>query len=156
VDLSKLTTSDKLILGGGIAYLIFMFLPWYGIEGFDDAANSGWDYFLGGILPLLLILVMALQVAISRFSPDTTLPDPPVPWGQVHLIAGAVAAALVLLRTVIGSDVELIGEDFSLDRKYGLFLALIAAIVVAVGGYLKSQESDDLPPSHGNTGSAPF
>ena len=41
MDLSKLTTADKLIVGGGIAYLIFMFLPWYGIEGFDDAANSG-------------------------------------------------------------------------------------------------------------------
>jgi hypothetical protein len=157
VDLSKLTTADKLILAGGIAYLIFMFLPWYGIEGFSDVGNTGWDYFLGGILPLILILVMAAQVIISRFSPDTKLPDPPVPWSQVHLIAGAAAAIIVLLRTIIGSDVELVGDDFSLDRKVGLFLALIAAIVVAAGGFLKSQEGDDAAPATGSdTGSAPF
>jgi hypothetical protein len=153
VDLSKLTTSDKLILGGGIAYLIFMFLPWYGVDGFD-ANNSGWDYFLGGVLPLLLIVVMCVHVLITRFSPDTNLPDLPVPWSQVHLIAGAVAAALVLLRTIIGSDVETFGEDFDLDRKFGLFLALIAAIVVAAGGYLKSKEGDDA--SLGGGGTAPF
>src|SRR5262245_27296102 len=56
VDLSKLTTSDKMILGGALAYLIFMFFPWYGIEAFGVSYNnSGWDYFLGGILPLILI-----------------------------------------------------------------------------------------------------
>jgi hypothetical protein len=154
----KLTTSDKVILGGGIAYLIFMFFPWYGIEDVSDAGNTGWDYFLGGIIPLILILVMCAHIVITRFSPDTTLPDPPVPWGQVHLFAGAAAAVIVLLRTIIGSDIEVpfVG-DFSLDRKVGLFLALIAAIVVAVGGYLKSQEPDEIGPAPGgDTGSAPF
>jgi hypothetical protein len=153
----KLTTSDKVILGGAVAYLIFMFLPWYGIEDISDAGNTGWDYFLGGIIPLILIVVMAAQVVISRFSPDTKLPDPPVPWGQVHLIAGIAAAVIVLLRTIIGSDVDVpfVG-DFSLDRKIGLFLALLAAIVVAVGGYLKSQEADTGPVADGGTGAAPF
>ena len=37
MDLSKLTTSDKLIAGGGIVLFISMFLPWYGIDaGFGD------------------------------------------------------------------------------------------------------------------------
>lgn len=154
MDLSKLTTGDKLVLGGGIAYLIFMFLPWYGYGG-TDASNSGWDYFLGGVLPLILIVVMVVHVAITRFSPETTLPDLPLPWGQVHLIAGGIAAVLVLLRTIIGSDIEGFGVSFDLDRKYGLFLALIAAVVVAAGGYLKSTEGDDAPAG-GGTGSAPF
>ncbi|MFL6205033.1 MAG: hypothetical protein ACJ739_06750 [Acidimicrobiales bacterium] len=155
--MDKLTTSEKVILGGAIAYLIFMFFPWYGIEDVSDAGNTGWDYFLGGIIPLILILVMAVQIIITRFSPDTKLPDPPVPWGQVHLFAGAAAAVIVLLRTIIGSDVEVpfVG-DFDLDRKVGLFLALIAAIVVAVGGYLKSQEGDVGPVVDGDTGTAPF
>lgn len=155
MDLSKLTTADKLILGGGLAYLIFMFLPWYGVEGFD-ANNSGWDYFLGGIVPLILILIMCSHVLVSAFSPDTQLPDLPVPWSQVHLGTGVAAAVIVLLRVLIGSDIETFGVDYSLDRKYGLFLALIAAIVVAAGGVLKSKEGDVAAPGGGSTGSAPF
>ncbi len=152
MDLSKLTTADKLILGGGLAYLIFMFLPWYGLAG---GSNNGWDYTLGGVVPLVLIAVMVAHVAISRFSTDTKLPDLPLPWGQVHLIAGAVAALLVLLRLIIGSDIETPFGDVSLDRKFGLILAVIAAIAVAAGGYLKSQESGDTP-AVGGGGTAPF
>jgi hypothetical protein len=159
----KLTTSDKLILGGGIAYLIFMFLPWYGIEERNEFVsvsydNKGWDYMLGGWLPLLLIVVMCAHVIITRFSPDTSLPDLPLPWAQVHLFAGVAAAVIVLLRLIIGSD-DISGFDVGvdLDRQVGLFLALLAAVIVAAGGYLKSQEGDaPAPPAAGGTGSAPF
>jgi hypothetical protein len=160
VDLSKLTTSDKMILGGGLAYLIFMFFPWYGIDysafGVSQSfTSSGWDYFLGGILPLILILVMCSHVLVSAFS-DTELPEPPVPWAQVHLGTGIVAAVLVVLRLLIASDdYGSIDTGVNLDRKFGLFLAVIAAIVVAVGGVKKSQEGDTTPSS-GGTGSAPF
>lgn len=159
MDLNKLTTADKLIVGGGLAYLIFMFLPWYGIDipfgGSYD--NKGWDYLLGGVLPLILILVMAAQVLIRAFSPDTKLPDLPIPWSQVHLFAGVAVAVILLLRTIIGSDdVGSIDVGVDLDRKIGLFLALIAAIVVAVGGYLKSQEGDAPATPTGDTGNAPF
>ena len=156
MDLSKLTTSDKLILGGGLAYLIFMFFPWYGIDlsifGVSQSYdNTGWSYFFGGILPMILIGVMCSHVLVSSMS-DTQLPDPPVPWAQVHMGTGIVAAVLVVLRLLIGSEES--GVD--LDRKFGLFLAVIAAIVVAVGGVKKSQEGDVAPSSGGDTGSAPF
>jgi hypothetical protein len=159
VDLAKLTTSDKMILGGGIAYLIFMFFPWYGYD-FGPAgeySNSGWDYFLGGILPLILIAIMCSHVLVSAFS-DTELPDPPVPWAQVHLGTGVVAAVIVVLRLLIGSDeVGSFDTGVSMDRKFGLILAVIAAIVVAVGGVKKAQETDSIPPpSGGGPGTAPF
>jgi hypothetical protein len=159
VDLNKLSTSDKLIAGGGIAYLIFMFLPWYGIDipfaGSYD--NTGWDYFWGGILPLILIAIMVVHVLVTAFSPNTKLPDLPLPWNQVHLFAGVAAAVLVLLRLVIGSDdVGSVSSGVDLDRKFGLFLALIAAIAVGVGGFLKSQEGDTSPSGGGGSGSAPF
>jgi hypothetical protein len=154
VDLSKLTTSDKLILGGGIAYLIFMFFPWYGLAG---GSNNGWDYFLGGVLPLILIVVMCLQVALTRFSPDTNLPTLPLSWGQVHLIAGGVAAVLVILRLIIGSSIDAGIVEIDLDRKFGLILATLAAIAVAIGGYLKFQESGGTEAAGGpSTGTAPF
>ena len=157
MDLSKLTTSDRLILGGGIVYLIAMFLPWWGIDtGFGDYANNGWDYFLGGWVPLVLILIMAVHVAVTRFSPDTKIPDLPVPWSQAYLVAGVVAAVIVVLRLIVPSDECAGGFCIDLDRKFGIIIAVIAAICVAAGSSMKLKEDDAAPPAGGDTGSAPF
>ena len=141
MDFSKLTTADRVVCASAIVFLIATFLPWYGVEGFDEANNSGWDYFLTGIIPLLLAVVMVAQIAVSRFS-TTKLPVLPLPWGQVHLIAGALAAVLLILRTLIASDVETFAGDFTLERRWGLFVALIAALGLAAGGFLKSKEPE--------------
>ena len=160
--MDKLTTSDKLIFIGGIVFLVAMFLPWYGVDvdtGFGEASydNNGWDYFLGGWVPLIIIVVLVAHVLITRFSPDTKIPDLPIPWSQGYLIAGIAAAVIVVLRLLIGSD-EVSGFDtgIDLDRKFGLFVAVIAAICVAAGSFLKSKEDDALPPAADDTGSAPF
>ena len=71
---------------------------------------------------------------------DVNLPDQigPVPRLQAALIAAGVAAVLVLLRLIFPSDnVGSIDVDVNLDRKYGLFLALLAAIAAAAGAFLK-------------------
>jgi hypothetical protein len=61
---------------------------------------------------------------------------------------------LVLLRLLIASDnVGDIDADVDLDRKYGLFLALLAAIAAAAGAFLKYQgkeggtSSSSAPPT---------
>jgi len=142
VDLNKLTQSDRIIAGSALALILFSFFPWYGIDvGFGSASRNGWDYFLFGIIPVLLAVVMVAQIAVNRFT-DTKLPDIPVSWGQVHMIAGIVAAALVVLKLLIGDDVG----GFDLDRKFGLFLAAIAALGLAAGGFLKSREPETAPP----------
>jgi hypothetical protein len=140
VDLNKLSTGDKVIGASAILFLVALFMPWYGLGG---GSNNGWDYFLTGILPLLIAAAMVAVIATQRFT-TTDLPDPPIRWSQIHLIAGVVILVLLLLRVLITSDVEVLGESFDLDRKYGLWIALIAAIGLAVGGYLKHQESEDI------------
>ena len=156
MDLNKLTTSDKVIAGSAIALLIFSFFPWFEISGFGfSGSSSGWDYFFTGILPVLLGLVMLAQVAITAFAPDTKLPDLPVTWGQVHLGVGAAAAVLVVLRLLMGDDnfdipgAAAAGVDSG--RAFGLFLAALAAVGLAVGGFLKFQEeksgASSAPPS---------
>ena len=81
-----------------------------------------------------------------------------MPWAQVHLGTGVAAAVLLVLRFIIRSDdFGSIDTEFKLDRKFGLVLAVIAAIVVAVGGVTKPQETDSIPPpSGGGPGTAPF
>lgn len=156
MDLNKLTLSDKVIAASAILLLIFSFFPWFEASGFGfSASRSGWDYFLTGILPVLLGLVMLAQVAVTAFSPETKLPDLPVTWGQVHLGAGALAAILVVLRLLMGdSDFDIPGGEIAgvdSGRAFGLFLAALAAIGLAVGGFLKFQEekagTSSAPPS---------
>ncbi len=139
MDLNNLSTADKVIGASAILFLVAMFMPWYGLAG---GSNNGWDYFLTGILPLLIAAAMVAVIAIQRFT-TTELPRPPIPWSQIHLIAGVVIVALLLLRVLITSDVEVLGESFDLDRKYGLWIAFIAAIGLGAGGYMKTQESED-------------
>ncbi len=141
MDLNKLSTADKVIGGAAIAFLITMLMPWWGIDG--AGSNSGFDYWLTGILPLLLVVVMVGQIIIDRFT-TTQLPEIPLKWGQVHLIAGVAVAVLVVLRHIVPSDIEAFGGSVDLARRYATFLAAIAAIGVGVGGFLKSKEPESV------------
>ena len=162
MDLSKLSTGDKVIGISAIVYLIAMFLPWYGKDfGFGiSVSNSGWSYFLGGILPLILIALVVTRIALVRYSPDTNLPDLPIPWSQAVLGGAVAAAVIVVLRLLIGSDKVggVRSTGVSLDRKFGLFIALLAAIGVAVGAFMKYQakEDDAAGAGPGTTPPTPF
>lgn len=153
MDLNKLTASDKVIAGSGIVLFIAYFLPWFKVDnGLGDSVSfSGGDVgFLFATLPMLLGLIAAGVVIASKLF-DVKLPDLPIPWGQAFLGLGALAALLVLLKLLIGEDPSSI-----VDRAFGLFIAAIAALGLAAGGFLKFQESDGTPSSDGGTGSAPF
>ena len=145
MDLDKLTTSDKVIGGGAIALFIFTFLPWYGlsltIAGVTVSGNrNGWHYFLFGVIPVLLAIAIVVIIALQRFS-SVTLPDLPIPWAQAFLGAAGLSTLLILLRLLLTDK----AGGIDLDRKFGLFLSLIAVIVLAVGTYLKTQEPAESP-----------
>lgn len=155
MDLSKLSTGDKVIAGSGLALFVFSFFPWYGVEGFNDVGRSGWDYFFTGIIPVLFGLILVGYVLVTKVLDGVTLPDLPVPYALVVLGLGGVAALLVVLRLLLGD--EILGYD--LDRKFGLFLSTLAALGLAGGAFLKFQEEGgELPKSGGSggqTGSQP-
>lgn len=154
MDLNKLTTSDKIIVGSGILLFIAYFLPWFKVDfgqfgGEVTASGSDVD-FLWSTLPMLIGLVLGGLVIASKLF-DVQLPDLPVPWSQVYLGLGVLAALLVVLKLIIGEDPSDIVE-----RAYGLFIAAIAAIGLAVGGFLKFQAGEDAPAAGSDPGSAPF
>jgi hypothetical protein len=137
MDLNKLTTGDKIVAGSFLAFFIAMLLPWFGEGGFN---GNGFDVgFFWGTFPLLLGIVMVVQIALDRFT-TTELPELPVTWGQIHLGLGGFIAFLVIIKLLIGEEVCFLGECVSISRKFGLFLAVLAAIGMAVGGFFKMQE----------------
>jgi hypothetical protein len=149
VDLKKLSRAEMIISVAAIVLFIASFLDWFtvkvGVAGFTaSAGGNGWDVgFLWGGVPTLIGLVMLAHVAISNFAPDVSLPD--WPWGRVHLVLGIVAAALVVLKLIIGEDSDFPGV--SVDRAFGIFLAALAAIALAVGGFLYNQEREGATPT---------
>jgi hypothetical protein len=141
VDINKLSMPEKIISASAIVLFIASFLPWFEVSlaGFGGAGTgSGWDVgFLWGGIPTILGLVMLAHVMISNFASNVSLPD--LPWPRIHMIAGIAAAVLVVLKLIIGEDDG--GFDgVEVTRKFGLFLAAIAAIGLGAGGFLYNKE----------------
>ena len=147
MDFSKLKTSDWVIVGSFLVFLVATFLDWFtaSAEGFGTTVSeggNGWDvgFFWAGV-PLLIGLAMVVFIAVRAFSPQTQLPALPIGWGQALFIAGVVAAVIVLLKLVIGEDGgNIMGVEIEVKRAFGLFLATLAAIGLAVGGFLQWQD----------------
>ncbi|MSO87005.1 MAG: hypothetical protein EXQ71_05740 [Acidimicrobiia bacterium] len=156
MDLNKLTVSDKVIAGSGIVLFIAYFLPWFKVDfpfsGAGSVTASGSDVgFLWATLPMLIGLVLAgLVIATKLF--DVKMPTLPVPMSQFFLGLGTLAALLVVLKLIIGED-----PSELVKRAFGLFLATLAALGLAAGGFLKLKEGDDaLPAAPPPPGNAPF
>jgi hypothetical protein len=64
-------------------------------------------------------------------------------WGQIHVILGAIAAALVVLLVLIGDDESGFGFTIDGDRQIGLYLAALAALGLLAGGLLKMRDPAD-------------
>ena len=148
--MDKLTTSDKVIVGSGLLLFICSFLPWFKLDFLGESITAnGWDvgFFWAGI-PALLGLAAAGVVLADKLA-DVDLPDLPISWGQAFLIAGGVSAVIVVLKLLIGEDI--------VDRAWGLFLATLAALGFAGGGWMKFQEAGGTSSTGDtSTGSAPF
>jgi hypothetical protein len=140
VDLSKLTRGEKIVLGTGILLILdLLILPWHhisigglsaiaGISVNRTAVQSPNGFY--GWLALLLALVMVAQIVVARFT-TAKLPDIPVPWAQVHLIAGAAALALLVIKLVVQTNY----------LGFGCFLGIALAAGLAFGGFTVSQEA---------------
>jgi peptidoglycan/LPS O-acetylase OafA/YrhL len=141
VDLGKLTQGERLIVGGAVAYLVALFLPWYGVTVFTGLRldNIGWDYVLGGVVPLVLVGAAAALTLVPSLRPSAISEDLPPPVRDLRRDAAMVAALIVLLRSAI--------DDQGLERRYGLFLALAATVLVTVGAFLSPAPSDAAPRS---------
>jgi len=137
VELGKLTQGERLIVGGAVAYLVTLFLPWYGVTVFTGLSldNIGWDYVLGGVVPLLLVGAAAALALVPSLRPSALAEDLPPLVRDLRRDAAMVAALIVLLRAAI--------DDQGLDRRYGLFLGLAAVIVVAAGAVVSPAAPDD-------------
>ena len=127
MDLSKLTNGGKVAGAAGIILLINLFLPWYSIGPFDanafDAGFLAWFGSFVAIAGAVLILLKALAgnaVDLGNLKTE-----------QLVLLLGGLGTVLIILKFIVDSDFTSIG----------IFLGILAAAAVAVGGWMAMKEA---------------
>ena len=145
-DLSKVSTADKIILGGTIAFVIWTFLPvWYscctalgvtfaseGISGFHNTIVISWFLALLAIVEVVVTKVMGTELKM------------PVQRGMLHI----GVAGLALLFTLLG----LVAKPTGVTLSWGIFVGLALNLVWAYGAYMLYSEPASAPPPPSGTG----
>ena len=143
MDTSKLSIGDQIAAASGIALLIVMFLPWYGVDvsvGPISASESASAWEALSFIDILLFLIALVAIGVPAAKAADSLPAE-VPGALLVLAAGAFGVLLVLFRLIDlpTPDVSAAGVDFG--RKIGVFLGLIATAGIAYGGWRANEES---------------
>jgi hypothetical protein len=141
-------SGGELIAGvGGLVLIISMFIfAWFGLEGFTGDAFDALDDWVN----ILLVFTAFAGMALALFGSDVARIE--VPLSLVTAVLGALSALVVLIHIIAPPGVDIGNGSIDLDPEFGVWLGLVASIVVAVGGYRAMQEEG---VSFGGAGSPP-
>ena len=146
-DMSKMSTASKILLGGGVLFLIDTFLPWQrvcvdlgALGGNVCGSASG----ASGIGIINLLLALALVVWEGLAIAGVNLPGVPKTRISVALAGGIVV--FTLLKILVDSEALFLFA----------FVGIVLALVIGYGGWMRWQEGDvaspPAPHSPGGTG----
>lgn len=121
--MDRLTTGQKIGIGGAVLLLIASFLPWYSVSGFGmsfsinawDAAFLAWGGVILGVLAGVVLLLKAT--------------------GKKDVQAGGLAAEQIALSLAVASFVLIVLRLLteSSNSAIGLYLGIAAAAITAFG-----------------------
>jgi hypothetical protein len=133
MDTGRLSQGAMIAAISGLVLFISLFFDWVGIEvtGVGSASQTGWESQSSLDIYLLIVSVIAVVPGVLALTGGGG--DLPIANAENALLLGAIAVILMFFTMFIGFP-------DGLDRKFGMWLALIASIGVAVGGYLAAQE----------------
>jgi hypothetical protein len=131
LKLQRLNSGEQIAGGSALALLVCMFFGWFNF-GFE--AVNAWDA-LHYISPILAIAIFAtVGIGLMKAS-EKSLGD--IPAGSTIFVLGCLATLLILYRLIDPvSSPGAEGYQTSGSVEAGIFLSLLAAAGIAVGGYL--------------------
>ena len=127
-------TGELLAWLGGLVLTLGAFMSWYSIEGDlrGNLAVIGWH--TGTVGKLVFVAGVAVIVLLSLRAFGVDLP-PSIPDGLVIAGLGLAGTILVLIRLI---DIP---EQFApAGRSIGIWLSLLASLLLIVAGLLKSAD----------------
>lgn len=134
------------VAGGLVVGLVDTFLPWHSttiplVLGTTSGSHDALGYWSGWIFFLAVLVGVALFV-LRTFTPQVNIPAMPFTDAMIYAGIGVVMILCALLWLVTGGGYSGFYDQYaslagySSGPSFGVFLGIIAAAVVAVGGYL--------------------
>ena len=129
---NALGRGTQIMLVAGVLLFIDLFLRWQEVEfdlgplGEGSAGVSAWDNFLGIVLGLLTIVLLA-WIAVRLASVDIPLP-----------VSTAMTAALLGVLIVFFAVLKNLVDDYSTIWSY---IGVVLAIIIAIGAFQTVQEA---------------
>jgi hypothetical protein len=123
--MGRLRDGEWIAGAGGVALLAAMFLHWYGAGPFEVTA---WQAF--GVLDVVLALLALVPFGLVFTQATRPGPSIPVAFSVFTMLAGGLAALLILYRIVNQP-----GPNDLVEVQAGAWLGLVAAGVIAAGGW---------------------
>jgi len=166
VDFSKFKTSDWLKVGGGVIMLVAGFLTWWQpdckgnaeCEAYADALGlniTAFDLTFSGLFPWILLVAIGVLTFLSAagvFKLPANIPTP-----IIFLAAAAYSAVFVVGRLLIDPYEGDVSD--AVQRGIGMYLAVVAVVLVLVGCVMGFKESGgdikDLKGSFGGSSAPP-
>ncbi len=137
--LSKLSAGERIVLVAGVLLIVdLLFLPWHDLALggelealLDVTLTAVQEPYAGyGVAAVVLTAMMIGQIVLARLL-SVRLPDPPVPWSQIHLILGIFVAVVLVIKFVRLTD----------SLGYGAYSGVLAGILVAYGGWSMTRDA---------------
>jgi hypothetical protein len=150
MDFAALNRGEKIAGVAGIILILVMFIfDWYSVKvAGTSVPNSGvdaWDAY--GFIDIILLLTALAAIGLALLAASDAEPGLPVAGSAIVCALGILAVVLILFRIIDkpGGDVGALsnalgGPEVSVSLSIGVFLGLISAAGIAVGGYLAMQE----------------
>jgi hypothetical protein len=149
MDMSKLTTGEKIVLGSAGAYIVWAFIPvWYKFSlelGAFGAVSDSINGFRGvTLVAWILALVAVIEIVATTLMGNQM--NVPVKRGVLHLALAVIA----LVLTLIGLASKPSGYGIS----WGIFVAILIALAWVYGAYMmySAPESTSMSPPADSTG----
>ncbi|HUG75665.1 MAG TPA: hypothetical protein VMM81_08380 [Acidimicrobiia bacterium] len=121
MDFSKLSTGMKLALVGGALALVALFMPWYGVFGFNVSAMNAGFFAWGGCL----LVVAAAVILLLKNMGQSEVKGGGFGTEQIAFYAAAAGLVFIILRFV--TQTELV--------RLGLFVGLVGGALAAYGAF---------------------
>jgi cation transport ATPase len=146
IRLDRLRSGEAIALVAAILLFVLMFFTWFGtslekapqtlqlIGPFDTGGNA-WQALEVIPLFLMLAIVVAVGAALLRLLGSDW--KPAIPAGAAVCVLGLLAAVLILIRIISppGAGPEVEGFAYESTLKLPIFIALVAALGIAYGGW---------------------
>ncbi|HVQ57631.1 MAG TPA: hypothetical protein VMS60_01875 [Solirubrobacterales bacterium] len=134
----RLSRGEQIAGIAGLVLILVMFLfAWYGFEGFRG--GDAFDVFDDWV-NILLVFTCFAAMSLAIFGSDVARAA--IPLSVVTTVLGGLSSLIVLIYILFPPSVNFggLGGEVDLGRKFGVWLGLISAIAIAVGGYMAMQE----------------